>query len=136
MARPSSPPKPWRWIGIAAAAAFLASILWSMWVDTLRPVVRSGDMQGAALTGLGLAFILGGLFLILKGGWMTTIGGLRFLGSPEAMMGAAMIRTKADGYREARRANLRRLWRAVGPGALLMLAAFGCFGLGGWLINL
>ena len=132
----SSPTPLWRWIGWAALGAFIASILWSMWADTLQPLVRAGDLRQASLTALGLGIILCGLALVLRGGWMAASGGLAFLASPEVGARVAVVRSGGEGRREAQRANLRALWRAMGPGLLLMALAFGCFGLGGWLTHL
>lgn len=52
----------------AAAAIFVGSILWSMWAETLLPLIRAGDTRAVWLHVVGLGFLLiaaGGLLINL-----------------------------------------------------------------------
>ena len=112
-----------------ALGLFVASILWSMWVDSLRPIVRAGDAGRALLMASGLALVLVGVAGMLQGAWLVLRGGLSLLADETFAARVQVIRDAAAGAEaraEARRENLRAVGRALGRGLALtagMLAA-------------
>lgn len=124
----------WKWVGIGLAALFVGSILWSMWVDTVRPLLVEGDTVGVMLHLVGLPLILAGTAVIVYGGALVVRATFQAMGSDEISDNLAQMR--ASGGAGARWANARILFRAWLPGLGWMGLGFLLIAIGGFLINL
>ncbi len=70
----------WKFIGLTALAVFVGSILWSMWVETLRPLFRQGNTAAIINNLVGRPLILIGVGIFVYGGVVfmrDTFGALR-----------------------------------------------------------
>lgn len=54
----------------AVVAVFVGSILWSMWTETLLPLIRAGNSRGVWLHLVGLPLILLGTAVFVYGGFI------------------------------------------------------------------
>lgn len=116
-----------------AAAAFVGSVLWSMWVDELAP--RRADGAGAvALGAAGLASVLVGVGIIVSALPAAFRGWSQMMGDPDVQARIASIRAGGD-VRAARRENVRAWGRAFGPALGRIVAGFAVLAVGGWLLN-
>lgn len=126
-----------KWVGIVFLVLFAGSILWSMWVDTLRPLLRSGDTAAFINTLIGLPIILLGTAAIVYGGYRVIKSTFAVFGSEQVQDNIGVIRQseKKAAVRQAQRQNGLAFFRAWSAGGGIMLLGFGLIGLGGWLIN-
>ncbi len=123
----------WGVIGLFAAA-----LLWSMWSETLRPLIQAGETVRALRTTVGLAVIVLAVLLITYGGFSVVSKILRTMGDETFIQNAEIVRAGRKRFprpsiRAARRANLLALLRAMHPGCAWMALAFVLLALGGWL---
>ncbi|MEZ0395828.1 MAG: hypothetical protein ABWK53_05300 [Anaerolineales bacterium] len=126
------------WPAWAAVALFLGAILYSMWSETLRPLVRAGESFRALQTALGLALILLAVMVLTWGGFRFVMAILTLMHEASFLQNAAIGREGTKRHprpvvRAARGENLRLIGRAALPGCLWMALAFGLLALGGWL---
>ena len=126
-----------KWGLYAVLAIFVASILWSMWVETLRPLLRSGDTAAFVNNLIGLPITLIATGFIIYGGYRVILASLSTLTSDPVKKNLAVITSeeKDDGLRSAQLQNAMMFFRAWVPGGSIMLLGFGLMALGGWLIN-
>ena len=125
----------WVWIGVGVL--FVGSILWSMWVDTLRPIVQSGDEAAIVNNLIGLPLILLATAIIIYGGWRVVKATFNMMQDEALQENVDVIRKKGDktAVRQARIQNAMLLFRAWANGAAIMALGFGLMAIGGWLIN-
>lgn len=117
---------------------FAAALLWSMWSETLRPLVWAGEAVRALRTTVGLAVLVLAVLLITYGGFSVVSEILKTIGDETVIQNIEVIRAGTKRFprqsiRAARRANLIALLRAARPGCLWMALAFALLALGGWL---
>ncbi len=126
-----------KWVGYGLLAIFIGSVLWSMWVDTLRPLLRSGDTAGFMNNLIGLPIILVATAVIVYGGYRVLMATLTTFGSENLQKNLAVITGKEarTNRRAAQWENAKMFFRGWAPGAAIMLLGFVLMGVGGWLIN-
>lgn len=138
MKEPSTSDKIIRWFGWLVLAGFIASILWSMWVDTLQPLIQAGDTRALIFNLIGLPTILLGTGLVVYGGLLFVRGTFTTMAAPETVENIAHIQAGVsvpDDLQQARLVYLKTLW-AVWKRPLFWLAfGFGLIALCGFLIN-
>ena len=111
---------------ILIALAFVGSVLYSMWVDTLQPVYATGDMVATLRT-------LGSLITILIGTAIFVFGGFQFLRDVFSAFSTELQPLEMPG---ARWHNFKALLKSFVRGTLIMLFGFALIALGGWLLNM
>lgn len=128
----------WKFLGIAALVIFIGSILWSMWVDTLYPLIRAGDIRAVIFNLIGLPLILIGVGIFVYGGYLFVKRTFGSFGDEQMIESAAVIRAKPSSKEvaAARWQTLRLFWRAWLPGLLWLAMGFLLIAVGGFLINL
>lgn len=126
-----------KWVSGGIGALFIFSILWSMWVDTLRPLLRSGDTAGFINNIIGLPIILLATAVIIYGGYRVIKATMSVFGSEQMQENMAIIHGRGEktAVSQARRQNALGFFRAWANGGAIMLLGFGLMALGGWLIN-
>jgi hypothetical protein len=118
----------------AAAAVFVGSILWSMWAETLLPLIRAGDTRAVWLHVVGLPIILGGTAVIVYGGYIFVRDTFRAFSDETLQKNILAIRAKqASGA--MRWQNAKILFRAWVPGLRWLSLGFLLIAAGGFLIN-
>lgn len=127
----------WKVIGILVLAAFVGSILWSMWVDTLLPLIREGDSRAVAFNLVGLPLILVGVGIFVYGGFVFVRDTFGSFGDEKLLQNVAVIRTKPSRKEvaAARWQNMGMLWQAWKPGLAWLALGFLIIAAGGFLIN-
>jgi hypothetical protein len=136
--RPSSSDRVFRWLGWLLLIGFIVSILWSMWVDTLQPLIRVGDTRALLFNIAGLPMILLGTGLIVYGGLLFVRGTFTAMSAPKTVDNITRIRTRnstPEGLQRARLENLKALWDAWKRPLLWLAFGFALIALGGFLIN-
>lgn len=61
------------WPAWVVIAVFLSALLWSMWSETLRPLVQAGEYIQAIRTAIGLALIVLSMLLLTYGGFRVVV---------------------------------------------------------------
>ena len=119
----------------AVVAAFVGSILWSMWAETLLPLIRAGDTRSVWLHVVGLPIILGGTAVFVYGGVVFVRDTFRAFTNETMQQNMLLIQTK-QATKTIRWQNAKILFRAWLPG--LRWLGFGglLIALGGFVINL
>lgn len=138
MKEPSTTDKIIRWVGWLVLTGFIASILWSMWVDTLLPLVRAGDTRAVIFNLIGLPTILLGTGLVVYGGLLFVRSTFTSMAAPQTVENIVRIRaggSTPDDLRRARIENLKALWYAWKRPLLWLAFGFALIALGGYLIN-
>lgn len=79
-------------LGWLILIGFVASILWSMWVDTLQPVIRTGDTRALILHMIGLPVILLGAGIFVYGGLLFVRRTFNAMGAPQTAETMALMR--------------------------------------------
>jgi hypothetical protein len=128
-----------RWLGWLIVIGFVASILWSMWVDTLQPLIRAGDVQALIYNLVGLPIILLGTGIFVYGGVRFVRATLNAMAEPHTLDNYARIQAGnmlPDDLRQARMENLKALWNAWKVPLFWLALGFALIALGGFLINL
>ena len=106
-----------------------------MWVDTVRPLVRTGDTQAIWLHVVGLPLILLGTAVIVYGGVIFVRDTFRAFTDETLLQNYASIKAKqASGT--MRWQNAKILFRSWVPGLRWLGLGFLCIAAGGFLINL
>ena len=126
--------KLWGWVSVILT---LASFLWSLWVETLAPAIRSGNLMKVARTASQIVIAVGGIALALAGtvrflqvwasttGWTPATPIWEFLDSP-AFREIRQQPTAADRWREALALIVRVLllpglgWVPLGVGLTIL----------------
>lgn len=129
------------WPAWAAVGLFLLAILWSMWSETLRPLVEAGETVHALYTALGLGSIVLALLVLTYGGFLLVSRVLWTMHEESFVRNAEIDHAGRKHYppevvRAARRENLRLVFHAARPGCLWMAAAFLLMVLGAWICSL
>ena len=106
------------------AVLFLGSIGWSIVVETLLPLARSGDWRALVFNLIGIPLILLATAMIVYGSLLVVRHMFMFMGDAQTQADIARLRTREDAQ-GARRRNLRRWFRALGPGLIWMALGFG-----------
>jgi hypothetical protein len=128
----------WRVIGLLIAIVITSAILWSIWSETLLPLLREGDMRGLWLNLIGIPMILLGVAMLVY-------GGIKFVDRTAIAIKDKTFHERADFVRtdprpEARwevwKLNLRQLGRLWWPPLLLFALALGLIIIGGILTNM
>lgn len=114
---------------------FVGSILWSMWAETVRPLLIAGDTRGVVLHLVGLPLILAGTAVIVYGGIVFVRATFAAFGNETLQQNARAIRAK-QASAAMRWQNAKILFRAWRPGTLWLLLGFALIAAGGFLINL
>jgi len=118
-----------------AAAVFVGSILWSMWAETLLPLIRAGDTRAVWLHVVGLPLILGGTAVFVYGGIVFVRGTFGAFADPTLLQNYQAIKAKkATG--QMRWENTKILFRSWVPGLRWLGLGFLLIAAGGYLINL
>lgn len=136
--QPSTSDKVFRWIVWLLVIGFVASILWSMWVDTLQPLVQAGDARALLFNLIGLPAILLGTGLIVYGGFLFVRSTFTAMSAPETVENIARIRagdSVPEDLRRARFENMKALWNAWKRPVFWFVLGFALIALGGFLIN-
>jgi hypothetical protein len=119
----------------AVAAVFVGSILWSMWAETLLPLVRAGNTRAVWLHVVGLPLILLGTAVFVYGGYVFVRDTFDALGDETLQKNVQAIRAKqATGATCWQNAMI--LFRAWVPGLRWLGLGFLLIAAGGFLINL
>jgi hypothetical protein len=128
----------WKFIGIAALIILAGSVLWSMWVDTLRPLIVAGDSRAVVFNLIGLPLILIGVSIFVYGGYVFVRDTYRSYGDETLLESMVIIRSKASRKEvaAARWHTLRVFWQAWKPGLARLALGFLLLAVGGFLINL
>jgi hypothetical protein len=128
----------WKLIGIAALVVFVGSVLWSMWVETLWPLIVVGNWRAVVLHLIGLPLILIGVSIFVYGGYLFVRDTYSSYGDEGLLQSMTVIRSKSsrEEVSAARRQTLRIFWRAWKLGLAWLALGFLCIALGGFLINL
>ena len=116
------------------AAVFVGSILWSMWVETLLPLIRAGDTRAVWLHVVGLPLILLGTAVIVYGGFIFIRDTFRAYGHETVQENLAAVRAN-QATLAMRWQNLKILFRAWVPGLRWLGLGFLLIAVGGFLIN-
>jgi hypothetical protein len=118
----------WKWIGRFSLSIFVASMLVSIWVETLIPIARAGDTHRLIYNLLGIPLILIGLGGIIFGGYLFLKNMLQ-IGSLESYRNNIDIIStypSPEKVQLARRKNIRLLLLAWKPGIrLIFFRSFG-----------
>jgi hypothetical protein len=120
-------------IGILFSIVFF----WSVWTETLRPLIRAGDTAGLLFNLVGIPIIVAGLVVFVYGGYRC-LRDMFDLGENETFQQHAAIirdRPSVQAVRSSQRIHLRLWAGALARGAFWMLAGFVCFAIGGYIIN-
>ena len=127
----------WRLVGYLLLIAIVGSILWSIWFETLLPLVREGDHRSLAFNLVGIPVILFGTGGFVYGGAVFVLNTFALYGDAGFRQRVAIVRSRPseEAVREARKENLRILWRAWQRGLRWMVLGFAVIALGGFLIN-
>jgi hypothetical protein len=134
----SASDKFFRIFGWLILIGFVASILWSMWVDTLQPLIRTGDTRALILNMIGLPVILLGAGIFVYGGLLFVRRTFNALGATQTAENMALMRggkLPPGELRQARMQNLKALWDAWKHPLLWLASGFALIALGGFLIN-
>jgi hypothetical protein len=136
------PPSPlgtfWRWLGWAALAVFVGSLLWSVWFETLLPLMRAGDWRRLLLNLIGIPLLFAGTGLIVYGGFVFLRDMLRLSASEAFQQRVDLVQSGTEdraALRAARRENLRTLWVTWKPGFSWIGLGFLLIAAGGFIIN-
>ena len=124
------------WLGLTLLALFVGSILWSMWAETVQPLLRAGDTRGVLLHLVGLPLILAGTAVIIHGGFVFVRDTFHAMAGEAVQANIARFRSGDTGGTAARWANARLLFRAWLPGLGRLALGFLLIAGGGFLINL
>lgn len=138
MKEPSTSDKLFRWLGWLLLVGFVASVLWSMWADTLQPLIRAGDTRALLFNLVGLPLILLGTGFIVYGGLLFIRSTFTAVSEPKTVDNIARIyagTSTPDDLWRARLENLKALWEAWKRPLLWMVFGFALIALGGFLIN-
>lgn len=138
MKEPSTSDKLFRWLGWLLLVGFVASVLWSMWADTLQPLIRAGDTRALLFNLVGLPSILMGTGFIVYGGLLFMRSTFTAVSEPKTVDNIARIyagTSTPDDLWRARLENLKALWEAWKRPLLWMVFGFALIALGGFLIN-
>lgn len=118
----------------AATAVFLLSILWSMWTETLLPLIRAGDTRAVWLHLVGLPLILLGTAVIVYGGIIFVRDTFGVFTDETRQQPARAIQPRPASAAD-RWQNSKILFRAWIPGLRWLLLGFLLIAIGGFLIN-
>ncbi|MCX6034034.1 MAG: hypothetical protein NTV38_03515 [Chloroflexi bacterium] len=119
--------------------AFIASIVWSFWFETLQPLIRAGDRRTATFNLIGFPILLTGMIIFVYGGWIFVLDTLRlFSGDKAFVRSVEIVREKSPGkdVKSARLENVRTLWRTWQRGLRWLGFGAGVFVIGGIIINM
>ena len=119
----------------AAAAAFVGSILWSMWSETLLPLIRAGDTRAVWLHLVGMPIILLGTAVFVYGGAIFVRDTFASFADATFQKNYLAIQTK-QATMQIRWENAKILFRAWVPGLRWLGLGFLLIAAGGFLINL
>ena len=127
----------WKFIGLAALAVFVGAILWSMWVETLRPLFRQGDTAAIINNLVGLPLILIGVGIFVYGGIVFVRDTFGALGDEAMQKNTAVITAKPSlqEVAQARKQNMLALFRAWKAGLGWLTLGFFLLAVGSYLIN-
>ncbi|MCR4407840.1 MAG: hypothetical protein NUW24_13130 [Anaerolineae bacterium] len=119
--------------------AFVAALLWSMWSETLHPLIQQGAWGQVWLTGLGLLLILASVGTMVYGGCRFVMATLHLLSDETFQQNAALARKRQAHspavVRAARRSNFQALLRAWRPGTAWFFLGFGLLALGCFFLS-
>ncbi|MEX1143200.1 MAG: hypothetical protein WEC16_00020 [Anaerolineales bacterium] len=119
------------------AAVFGGSILWSIFFETLQPLLRAGRITEFWLNVIGIPMLFAGGGLLVWGGWDLVSGIFAIQADPESKR--AMIQASEDAEKRgaviAGNPNLQALVRSVGPGARRFLSGLILIVIGSLLSN-
>ncbi|MFO7540474.1 MAG: hypothetical protein R6X32_20735 [Chloroflexota bacterium] len=121
-------------VGLLFAGAFL----WSVWFETLLPLMQAGDTPGLLFHLVGIPIILVGLAIFVYGGFRTLRNIFDLVADETFVTYAAVIQERPSPaeVRAAQKVHLRLWAGALGRGLAIMLLGFALIGLGGYIINL
>jgi hypothetical protein len=119
----------------AAAAVFVGSILWSMWAETLLPLIRAGDMRAVWLHLIGMPIILLGTAVFVYGGAIFVRDTFSAFNNETLQENYLAIQTKQATW-QIRWQNAKILFRSWVPGLRWLGLGFLLIAVGGYLINL
>jgi len=119
------------------AAVFGGSILWSIFFETLQPLLRAGRTTEFWLNIVGIPVLFAGVGLLAWGAWDLVRGIFTIQADPESKR--AMIQASEDAEKRqavlASNPNLQALVRSVGPSARRFLSGLGLIVIGSLLSN-
>jgi len=135
--------RPQRWGGWLLVSLIAASVVWSIWFESLWPYVRKGRYKQFALTAVGILGMLLGTGLVLYGGVISLRNTFQLHEDKEFLQMLSPVDARhspatAGGSRwQNLLKTLGRLWRAWAPGAGWILIGLGLMiGPAGYLSDL
>ncbi len=135
--KPDAAGKTWTNIGWGLAILFVGSILWSMWEETLLPLIRSGNTRSLWLHLVGMPIILLGTGIFVYGGIVFVRATFAALADSGLIENMRVIKGELAGdKRKAQWANAGLLVQSWLPGLGWLGFGFALIALGGFLINL
>lgn len=126
---------PIKYILWAVAAVFVGLILWSMWTETMMPLIRAGDTRGIWLHLVGLPLILLGTSIFAYGGYIFMRDTFDVYRDETLRKNVQAIREK-QASRAMRWQNAKILFRAWVPGLRWLGLGFLLIAWGSYFINL
>ncbi len=139
--REFSPPtwtRTWRIVGILFVVAIAGIILWSVWSETMAPLIRERDWRGLSLNLIGIPLILLGAIALVCGGVLFVNRTAIAFGDETFHERAAFVRTdpRPEARWEVWKLNLRMLGELWRPALILLAVALALIIAGGILINM
>ncbi|MCB8945946.1 MAG: hypothetical protein H6658_19545 [Ardenticatenaceae bacterium] len=127
-----------KFIGTAVLVIFVGSILWSMWAETLYPLIRAGDWRSVVLHLVGLPLILVGVGMFVYGGYVFVRGTLGAYADEQMVQSMLTIRSKSPRKEvtAARWQTLRIFWQMWKRGLAWLGLGFLVLAVGSVVINL
>jgi hypothetical protein len=127
-----------KYIGIAVLIVLVGSVLWSMWAETLQPLIAAGDSRAVMLHLIGLPLILLGVSIFVYGGYVFVRDTYNSYGDETLLESIITIRSKPSRKEvtAARWQTLRIFWQAWKRGLAWLALGFLILAIGGFLINL
>jgi hypothetical protein len=125
------------WLLYLAGLLFAGFFCWSVWFETMAPLLHEGDYWGVLFHLIGIPIILAGTAAIVYGGFLIVRNTFSLMADEEIQRQIAIIRQKpsSEARRAAQRFQIRYFAQAWRAGALWMAAGFGLIAAGGFIIN-
>jgi hypothetical protein len=125
----------WQIIGIGAVVLFIGSIFWSIWFETLLPLLRAGDTAGLSANLIGIPIILAGTAVFCYGGFTFVRATFSVFGDLGALPKHEAKQFSQLAQQEKGRRVRALLWKAWQRPLLWLALGFGLIAVGGFIIN-
>lgn len=126
-----------KWLFGGIGVVFAAAFFWSLWSETLYPLIKQGDTAGLMAHLLGLPLLFLGLGLFVYGGFRIVRDMFTMMGDPEVRTRQQVIEggNAAADIHQARWRNFTHWLRALSRGGVWMLGGFLLMWIGGVLLR-